>query len=89
MTTTTTKLKAQLTRATKIVDPREFFSQRLEDLLKRYVAVKAAYAQRTYRLVDGRKGVMWQRQCPCCKRELRKRHLWEILVCLCGWQWGE
>jgi hypothetical protein len=32
---------------------------------------------------------MWQRQCPCCKRELRKASLQEVVSCVCNWTWGE
>ncbi len=36
---------------------------------------------------------MWQRTCPWCKSQganvtLRKRWLWQVVQCICGWTWG-
>ena len=32
--------------------------------------------------------MVWVRKCPVCWNTLAKKHLSEILQCLCGWRWG-
>ena len=32
--------------------------------------------------------MIWSRECPVCLKTLVKKHLSQVLHCVCGWEWG-
>jgi len=32
--------------------------------------------------------MIWSRECPVCLKTLVKKHLSQVLRCVCGWEWG-